>query len=826
MAMKDYIALAERQTGHKIRCIRSDGGGEFWSTEWTRYVSERGIEHIRTPPDAHAQNGRVERVHLTVLDGVRTTLIQSGLPATFWAEAANYVVYTRNRTPCGPQHLVPEDSWRGREVPLEHMHPFGCTVYFRDHRKPSKIAPRYLEGKLMGYVEGTTTYRVWDAQRRNVVLTRDIIFPDQSPPQIDETNATVPLLQDLSEPVGAVVTIDDDAENEPVEPANIDQARPAAPVTPPQSLARPVRERRAPRQWDESRAVPTAPRRPVGERWEYINESVENGQELAENDQQAYLAEAYAYSAFSTPQSYRDAKNSGEWEHWQPAMKAELAKMDQYKVWDVVDRQPSMRVIGAKWVYTRKIDGETGKPKGYKARWVAKGYTQIEGVDFNELYASVAHKDSIRVFLSLVNYLDLECDQVDIKAAFLNGDLKETLFLSPPEGSDIPANKVLLLRKSLYGLKQSPRCFNDALDEWLRSQGLNPTNADPCVYTRRRGGEFLLLSVHVDDQLIACNTRTSLDEFKRQLNAKFECSDSGAVGYFLGFNVHRDRPNRKLYISQEHYLQALLERFGMETSNPARNPLPSGFKALPATDEEAEAARHHAYPQLVGSILYASTVSRPDLSHAAGVLSRFVSKWNETHWAAAKHLLRYIRGTTELCLTFDGEAGKRIVLGYADADWGGDLDTRRSTTGYLFKTFGGVVAWKSRRQATVALSTTEAEYMASADATRQAIWLRQLLDDLQMGLKDGEAVSILNDNAGAIALSKNPVHHNRSKHIALRHHFLREQVTEGMVDLAHIPSVDNLADLLTKPLPRDTFDRLRGRIGLSPRMTRSLRSEE
>ena len=162
--MKDYIALAERQTGHKIKCIRSDGGGEFWSTEWTRYVSERGIEHVRTPPDAHAQNGRVERVHLTILDGARATLIQSGLPATFWGEAANYTAYTRNRTPCGPQHLVPEDSWRGRQVPLEHMHPFGYNIYFRDHRKPSKVAPRYLEGKLMGYVEGTTTYRVWDTQ--------------------------------------------------------------------------------------------------------------------------------------------------------------------------------------------------------------------------------------------------------------------------------------------------------------------------------------------------------------------------------------------------------------------------------------------------------------------------------------------------------------------------------------------------------------------------------------------------------------------------------------------------------------------------------------
>jgi hypothetical protein len=272
-------------------------------------------------------------------------------------------------------------------------------------------------------------------------------------------------------------------------------------------------------------------------------------------------------------------------------------------------------------------------------------------------------------------------------------------------------------------------------------------------------------------------------------------------------------------MSQEHYLRALLERFGMETSNPVRSPLPTGFKPLSATDEEAEAARHHEYPQLVGSILYASTVSRPDLSHAASVLSRFVSKWNDTHWAAAKHLLRYIKGMTQLCLTFDAGSDKgSVAMGYADADWGGDLDTRRSTTGYIFKTFGGVVAWKSRRQATVALSTTEAEYMASADATRQAIWLRQLLDDLQMGLKDDEAFPILNDNAGAIALSSNPVHHNCSKHIALRHHFLCEKVAEGIVNLAHVPSANNLAALLTKPLPRDTFDQLQERIGLASRI--------
>ena len=497
-------------------------------------------------------------------------------------------------------------------------------------------------------------------------------------------------------------------------------------------------------------------------------------------------------------------------------MKEELSKMAKYKVWEVVPRDSNMRVVGARWVYTRKIDGDTGKPAAYKARWVAKGYSQVEGVDFNELFAAVAHKDSIRVFLSLVNHFDLECDQVDIKAAFLNGELDETIYLAPPEGSDIPADQVLLLRKSLYGLKQSPRCFNKALDKWFRSQGLNPTRADPCVYVRRRDAELLLLSVHVDDQLIASNSRSALNDFKVALNLQFECSDSGPAGYFLGFNIHRDRLARKLYISQEHYLEALLDRHDMSSCNPARNPLPSGYRAVPATDEEHHSAAHRPFPQVVGAILYASTVTRPDLSHAAGVLSRFVSKWNEYHWAAAKHVLRYIRGTSDLSLSFDGESGKRIALGYADADWGGDLDTRRSTTGYLFKVYGGVVAWKSRRQPTVALSTTEAEYMASADATRQAVWLRLLLDDLQLGLGE-DPLPIFNDNAGTIALSKNPVYHERSKHIGLRHHFLREKVEDNTISLTHVRSADNLADLLTKSLPRETFDRLRELLGISVR---------
>jgi hypothetical protein len=214
---------------------------------------------------------------------------------------------------------------------------------------------------------------------------------------------------------------------------------------------------------------------------------------------------AHAGNINATPQSYREAQHSSEWEQWEIAMKEELAKMEPYKVWEVMDKIPQQRVVDGKWVCTKKIDGATGKPHKYKARWVDRGFKQIEGIDYNKLFAAVAHKDSIRLFLALVNYYNLDCDQADMKAAFLNGDLEETILMSPPEGSGIPANKVLSLRKTLYGLKQSPRCCNIALDKWLQGDRLKPLRADSCVYIKRSGDNILMLTVHVDDQLIACN---------------------------------------------------------------------------------------------------------------------------------------------------------------------------------------------------------------------------------------------------------------------------------------------------------------------------------
>lgn len=227
-------------------------------------------------------------------------------------------------------------------------------------------------------------------------------------------------------------------------------------------------------------------------------------------------------------------------------------------MWKLVPRSTAQHILQSRWVFTRKINGETGLPCAYKARWVAKGYRQIEGLDYNETFASFVHKDTVRIFLALVNFLDLDCDQVDITAAFLNGELKKTIFLEAPEGLDVPSDQLLLLKKSLYGLKQSPRCFNEAVDKWLRSEKFQPSTADPCLYVYQEDAVFMALIVHVDDQLIASNNRTKLDEFKKRLNARFECKDSGAVNYFLGFNVSRNRKTRTLTMSQRHYLRNVI----------------------------------------------------------------------------------------------------------------------------------------------------------------------------------------------------------------------------------------------------------------------------
>lgn len=841
LALQRFIVLAETQTGRKVKLLRTDRGGEFLGNSFSVWLGNKGIQHTTTPPDAHTQNGRVERAHLTLANDMRTLLIDSQLPETFWAEAIAYATYNRNRVMVDSNGKTPEDIWTGQQASLNHLLPFGQRLFYRVHQQQSKLLPRYLPGRLMSYQPGSTSYRIYNPTTRQFIATRDIVVQSpQSPPENRNWTLPIAVQHHIDEPP---IQEDNNTADGLAEPLPAEETETL-------QRARPQEERWMDEQGrlEEIRDIPEEQLKPsdkaLGQRWKHSSmaklpkrNAIPQGKDLVGygrglRNRQANLAIeetqvhlALTAAAIDTPQDYQQARESPHWPDWEAAISAELANMAKYDVWEPVDRA-NHRAIPGKWVFTRKIDGETGKPAKFKARFVVKGFRQIKGKDYNEIFASVAHKDSIRVLLSIINHLGMSCDQVDIKGAFLNGIIDHDLYIEPPEGMPIPKSSVLHLKKSLYGLKQSPHLFNKTLDTWLQNQGLRPTKADPCVYIRRRGNSLLLLSIHVDDQLIACNSREELDIFKKLLNDRFECSDGGPVNYFLGINIYRNIPAKLLYLSQEHYLESLLERFGMKTCQPSKTILPADFKPITPTEEEFEAAKHLDFPSMAGGILYAASITRPDLAFSAGLLCRYISKWNESIYKAAKHVLRYIRGTTDLCLTYDGHGSQRVLLGYADADWGGCLNTRRSTTGYVFQTYGGVVAWKSRRQASTALSTTHAELLATTDAARQVQWLRQLLDDLGVGFPNNIPVSLYNDNSGAVLLAQHPHDHKMTKHFDIRANYLREQRADNSISVEKVSTNKNLADILTKPLGAAQHEQLSNQLGLRYRQERSKRGGE
>ena len=362
---------------------------------------------------------------------------------------------------------------------------------------------------------------------------------------------------------------------------------------------------------------------------------------------------------------------------------------------------------------------------------------------------------------------------MDVNTAFLNGNLDYDVYMEQPEGYvDVEhPDYVCKLNKSLYGLKQSARCWNSTLDSYMKSAGYVQSGADSCIYIKSVKSEngvikFVIMAIYVDDIIPVSNDLSMLTEEKAAFCKRFDVEDKGEIHDVLGMLITRDRQNRVLTISQPDYLQNVLRRFKMENCKPVSTPLEAGRQFTKFRDDD-KPFDTQLYQQAIGCLTYASVSTRPDISVAVGALSQYMSKPSEEHWVGVKRILRYLKGTINHGLCF--QSNNDTLSGFCDADWGGDLDTRRSTSGYLFMIGGATVSWSSKKQATVAKSTTEAEYVALSFAAQEAIWLRRLLADIGFG--DLNPTVIYEDNNGAIDLSKNPKHHNRTKHIDIAYLF-------------------------------------------------------
>lgn len=489
-------------------------------------------------------------------------------------------------------------------------------------------------------------------------------------------------------------------------------------------------------------------------------------------------------------------------------MDVEIEAIKRNDTWELTELPEGGKKIGVKWVYKTKFN-ENGEVDKYKARLVVKGYSQQHGVDYTEVFAPVARMETIRLVVALAAQKGWAIYQLDVKSAFLYGELNEEVFVEQPLGYVKKGyeHKVYKLKKALYGLKQAPRAWYSRIEAYFLKEGFEKCDYEHTLFIKTgKEGKLLILSLYVDDLIFTGNDELMVSEFKSSMKHEFDMTDLGKMRYFLGLEILQN--SRGVFISQKKYALQVLQKFGMDGSNSVQNPIVPGCKLV--KDESGVKVDKIYFKQIVGSLMYL-TVTRPDVMFVVGLISRYMENPTELHLQVAKRVLRYLKGTLDFGI-FYKKGGNNELIAYTDSDYAGDLEDRKSTSGYVFLLSSGAVSWLSKKQPIVSLSTTEAEFIAAASCACQTVWLKRVLDNL--GLKQGKTTIIQCDSSSAIKLSKNPVMHGRSKHIDVRFHFLRELTKAGTVELVYCSTQEQLADLMTKPLKLDVFLNLRASLGV------------
>ena len=499
-------------------------------------------------------------------------------------------------------------------------------------------------------------------------------------------------------------------------------------------------------------------------------------------------------------------------------MKSEMGSMYDNKVWTLVDLPDSRKAVENKWIFKRKTDAD-GNITVYKARLVAKGFRQIQGVDYDETFSPVAKLKSVRIFLAIAAFFDYEIWQMDVKTAFLNGDIEEELYMVQPKGFVDPKNadKVCKLQRSIYGLKQASRSWNRRFDKVIKDFGFIQCHGEACIYKKVSGSSVAFLILYVDDILLIGNDIELLSSVKGYLNNSFSMKDLGEASYILGIKIYRDRSRRLVGLSQSTYLDKILKKFRMDESKKGFLPMLPG-KVLsktqgPATAEERERMSKIPYASAVGSIMYAMLCTRPDIAHVVSLTSRYQSDPGMEHWTAVKNILKYLKRTKDMFLCYGGDQ-ELVVSGYTDASWNTDPDDSKSQSGYVFILNGAAVSWASSKQCTVAKSSTESEYIAASEASSEAVWMKRFIVELGVVPSALDPLIIYCDNMGAIANAQEPRSHKRLKHIKLRYHSIREYIEDGEVKICKVHTDLNVADPLTKALPRAKHDQHQNAMGV------------
>ena len=677
---KEFEATTTSDAGRAIGTLRTDNGGEYLSSAFQNYLKERGIRHELTVPHSPQQNGVSERMNRTLVESARSMIAHAGLSNIFWAEAISAAAYVRNRLPTTTlkERETPYERWYGRKPDVNHFRVFGCMAYAHvPDCERRKLDTKSKGMRFVGYSLTSKGYRLFDETNQKLYIRRDVEFNVSDFGQNSATT-TEPDPKSMEVKQNADTIAKDEEE-----------------------------EQQEPRRSERTHKIPV--------RYGY--------DEYADAATDRVHHVAYHLSEVDEPSTIQEAKSSDHAAEWKVATDAEYNSLIENKTWKLVELPPGRKAIGCKWVFKLKHDVD-GRVERFKARLVAKGYAQKYGIDYDEIFSPVVRFSSIRFLLAFPVQHDLLIHQMDVKTAFLNSKLNEEIYMQQPEGYVKPGEEHLVckIEKSLYGLKQSSRCWNKAFRESVEKVGFTQATADPCVFIRKKD-TLTIIAIHVDDLMILAENIFEMQRLKDSLNLQFKMKDMGQLHYYVGVCIVQDKERKQVYLHQGQYIEKMLKTFGQTEAKTVSTPADLNVK-LQKDDGVSRPVDTISYQSIVGSLLYAAITTRPDIAQAVGVVSKFCANPTQSHLTAAKRILRYLKGTVYLGLSYKKCADGNLI-GYSDADWAGDVDDRHSTSGNVFLLAKGAVSWLSKKQATVALSTAEAEYVALSTATQEAIWLHR-----------------------------------------------------------------------------------------------------
>ncbi|GJT04421.1 putative RNA-directed DNA polymerase [Tanacetum coccineum] len=797
-----FYAMIQTQFQKSIQVVRSDNGGEYMNSQMNLFFQSKGIVHQTTCPHTPEQNGVAERKNRLLLEMTRALIIESNAPNFFWPEALATATYLINRLPTKilkmktPLETLSEYHTLPQVLTLEPK-VFGCTVFahipksYRD-----KLDPCAEKCVFVGYGVNQKGYRCYNPKTRHMITTMNCDFletkyfyssqhsgqgerecidtlswlsygtheggrnhstQNESPFSTQPEDPNVSDAQEAPNLIPEVSNTHSSPMSEPIETTNntsgqgesIQEQEMFATQNDTNVEQNEHMEEQVnfPTQEDTSGRYVLPPRANRGvPPKRYSPEKVSRGSRYPiANIAKGNLSEeakAFALSMYSDeiPANTEQALKS---KHWKDAMEEEIKALIKNNTWEKRVLPPGKKTVGCRWVFTIKYKPD-GTIERYKARLVAKGHTQTYGIDYSETFSPVAKINTIRVLISIAANKGWPLHQFDVKNAFLHGELKEEIYMEAPRGftDSFGEREVCLLKKSLYGLKQSPRAWFGRFTLAMKHYGFKQSNSDHTLFLKQRGNLITCLIIYVDDMIITGNDKEEITKLKKNLFTEFEMKDLGRLKYFLGIEVLRSKQG--IFMYQKKYVLDLLAEIGMVDCKPADTPMIVNQKLY--MEKKARLADKGRYQRMVGKLIYLSH-TRPDIAHAVGVVSKFMHQPQKAHMKAVLRIIRYLKGTAGHGVLFKQNGHLETQL-YTDADWAGDKGDRRSTSGYLTLVGGNLVTWRSKKQKVVALSSAEAEFRGIARGITEVLWIRKLLTEI--GYPPQEPSKVMSDNKAAI----------------------------------------------------------------------------